>query len=819
MFKKVFFAAAVLAAGFIVSGGELVVASEGESDYVIVIPSKSSSNLDREYDGVAKVLKEIIKLRSGADMQICRENELVPGKKAIFIGQTAGAVKAGAARKSWKNNQYQLKAVNGNIYLNGDDFDPSPGRRAGFYSMRLGSVSAVMEFVKKFAGADFLYAYPQGLHVTQGDIEVSDKLNMLVEPELIFGIGRAMEKYYSFANGKLSATWYLCHGGHSHIPAIPRAKYKKDHPEYFAIVAGKRDGYSIPQYCLSNPKVQELIYKQILKDVDRPGVTQTQLAQTDGFRVCSCEPCKKFFAKGAGEALWKLHLDMADRLLKDRPGKSVRIIAYGPTRMPPKYRKVFPENVAVTIAVGQVVSKEYLDKWKAYKVPLGFDVYLYNWGEYHLEGLTPSFTLNESRAQADLFRSYGINALYFCGLAELPGLCYPVITYYLRAMNGDKTAPARFLEEFCTKSFGKGSAAMEKFYTLLYSRVEKVKGGSEDYTDPLSQRAVKSVFARNVSLLHRRYPENILAQLETLLKSAEKAAPESYLLKHTRREFDYLKLTAGACNAFFAYHRTLAQKEFETLANLIVARKKFINSLPTYKRGKTLYTRPEGEFSCLGNFPVSMIMENGRLGAPLKAPFTWDVEHFLAIKDRPSGRVLKAGDPKWQMMQDIFGDGKKLFIKEHPIFVRCRVEGENLIAEMRFDNMPKEFQRGTIEVRLQKDEKSPRYRLWGSSMGGRAGIHLRTKIQKGNDYSDSWNIKWKEGAKYKVMYKRITREGESPVTEMTIPLALFGGPAAKGEKRMIDFVYHVKQHCYTWEYNINLTNWRHRYTSIGTIEF
>ena len=119
MFKKVFFAAAVLAAGFIVSGGELVVATKGKSDYVIVIPSKSSSNLDREYDGVAKVLKKIIKLRSGADMQICRENKLVPGKKAIFIGQTAGAAKAGAARKSWKNNQYQLKAVNGNIYLNG----------------------------------------------------------------------------------------------------------------------------------------------------------------------------------------------------------------------------------------------------------------------------------------------------------------------------------------------------------------------------------------------------------------------------------------------------------------------------------------------------------------------------------------------------------------------------------------------------------------------------------------------------------------------------------------------------------------------------
>ena len=104
-------------------------------------------------------------------------------------------------------------------------------------------------------------------------------------------------------------------------------------------------------------------------------------------------------------------------------------------------------------------------------------------------------------------------------------------------------------------------------------------------------------------------------------------------------------------------------------------------------------------------------------------------------------------------------------------------------------------------------------------LGGRAGIHLRTKAQTGNDYSDTWNLRWKDAAKYKVMMKRINTPGQSPVTQITIPLALFGGPAAKVEKRHIDFVYHVKKYCYTWEYNINLLNWRHRYTGIGTLEF
>ena len=109
------------------------------------------------------------------------------------------------------------------------------------------------------------------------------------------------------------------------------------------------------------------------------------------------------------------------------------------------------------------------------------------------------------------------------------------------------------------------------------------------------------------------------------------------------------------------------------------------------------------------------------------------MEFYLEKKMRPSGRVLKAGDPQWQQMIDIFANKNVKFVKDHPLFVRCKVQGENLIAEMRFDNLPKENQKGTVEVRLQKDNASPRYRLWGSSLGGRAAIHKRTKAQQGND--------------------------------------------------------------------------------------
>lgn len=802
---------------------DLDIVKNGKSSYVIAFPEKASQNLMREYRYASQLLRDLIKERTGVYVHFVCEKDLKPGQKAIYVGPGTVAAKRNMIKK-WALNEYRMKADNGDIFLLGDDDDPSPAKRAGYHTLRNGSIKAVLEFAKQFAGADFLYPGRKGIFVTRDkSLTVPDTLSKDAVPYAMFAIGRGMEQYYALANDMLPAAWYKCHGGHSHIPAIPPAKYLKSNLEYFAIVRGKRNGYpGIPQYCLSNPEVQKLIYKEIFDTLANPRYKESQLAQTDGFRVCECGPCKEFYKPGAGQALWKLHLDMAQRLLKDRPGKSARIIAYGPTVYPPKNLK-FPENVSVTIAAGQRLDEKYLKSWFDCNIPRGFDIYLYNWGEYHTEGLTPTFTLKQAQAQTAMFRKFGINALYFCGLAELPGLSMPVITYYLRAFSGDKTDPEKFLKDFCFKSFGEKSAPlMIKFYSLLYSRVDKVKAGKEDYTDPNRKNVVTSVFARNVALLHDRYPDGVINELESLLGAAEKNAVKGLgedMFRHARIEFNYLKLTAGACNAFYAYHKNPGQKEFERLANLIVERKKFIYSLPTYKRGKELYHKPIGSFNTLGNFPLDMVLVNGRLAAPLQAPFNWDVEFYLEKKMRPSGRILKAGDPQWQQMIDIYANKAVTFVKEHPIFVRCKVQGENLVAEMRFDNMPKEYEKGTVEIRIQKDDASPRYRLWGSSLGGAAAIHKRSKIQQGVAYSDTWDLKCPEQKTFKVNYRRIVKENESPVLEMTIPLALFGGPVKKGEKRMIDFVYHVKNYCYTWEYNINLTNWRHRYTGIGTVEF
>ena len=75
--------------------------------------------------------------------------------------------------------------------------------------------------------------------------------------------------------------------------------------------------------------MRELIYQELLDHADK-GYEMVQLGQSDGFRPCECAECANLYGvKDFGEKLWIMHREMAERFLKDRPGKKLCIMAYG----------------------------------------------------------------------------------------------------------------------------------------------------------------------------------------------------------------------------------------------------------------------------------------------------------------------------------------------------------------------------------------------------------------------------------------------------------------------------------------------------------
>lgn len=90
---------------------------------------------------------------------------------------------------------------------------------------------------------------------------------------------------------------------------LPSKSNFDKHPEYFALYKGKRikDG----QLCLSNPKVIDILTKEILKVIENhPEFDIYDVSQNDNNYFCQCENCKAVEAKYGGKSgliLWAVN--------------------------------------------------------------------------------------------------------------------------------------------------------------------------------------------------------------------------------------------------------------------------------------------------------------------------------------------------------------------------------------------------------------------------------------------------------------------------------------------------------------------------------
>ena len=443
-----------------------------DKNYTIVIPISTKNKIELQYNKLAaNLFQEGIFKSTGIKLNIVFENKY-KGTKAIFIGNTIAANKVGININNFKYNQACAKSDGkGNLYIVGRYVaDVHYGHATSHKFHEIATLRGVCEFLREHVNMRVFLPGKKGRVFSKKNIiQFDDNLNKKYTPSFSYVIGRpGTDPIYDIANGYLSAPWYKTYGGHSHPVAIPLSLYNK-HPEYFILTSkGKR--WKGLQYCISNKDVQELIYKEMLKQLDL-GYEWVQLAQTDGFSKCACQPCKKLFnTNDYGEKLWILHLNLALRLKKDRPGKKVVILSYPPTGDVPKTFKDFPDNVIIEIC--KYDSKKFKE-WQKVKVPGSFVVYVYNWGVYHPSSFSPSFSIEDSINQVKEFLSNNIKGIYKCGFGEMFGLCGPDYYAYGYAINHKGNANSKdILDDYCNFLYGKAANEMKEFHLLLYSRLK-----------------------------------------------------------------------------------------------------------------------------------------------------------------------------------------------------------------------------------------------------------------------------------------------------------------------------------------------------------
>ena len=516
----------------------LYLVRNGRPRATIVIPAKP----DKWTQKAAEWLAQYVKESTGAVLKVQKENASLKGA-LISVGHTELLKRAGLTTDGLKYDGCRLVVRGNAVFLFGTDelqFD---------YQGAKGTCKAVVTFLEDYVGVRWFLPGPEGASVPERrQVAVSKKLDRRVNPAFGYSHGRyayGRGTPASFANHFRTAIKARSYGGHSYYGWLPEKKYFKDHPEYFALIGGKRTGRG-NHLCSSNPDVARILLREIRKEFDR-GYDWVQLAQEDGYARCECEACERLdnyrgmaSRETPCERLLLLHKWVADQCKKSHPDKTVHLIAYGPTIWPSQKFDKWGDHVVAEMCSQ---SPEVIEAWKDKVRAMTGYVYWFD------ITVGPGMGIHATSAKIAEKIRY-LHEQKFVGLYQIPetnwGLCGPCF-YTLAKLMGDPYLDHRMLQkEYCLGVFGKEAGeAMDEFFNVLY--------------------AMPRVHARV-------WLEKSIRQLDGLLRKAESQARldrQKEWLKLTRDHFDYSQLLSRMLVAYTTYKAGPTDEKWAAVNNRV----------------------------------------------------------------------------------------------------------------------------------------------------------------------------------------------------------------------------------------------------------
>ena len=209
---------------------------------------------------------------------------------------------------------------------------------------------------------------------------------------------------------------------HAFYDLVPPERYFESHPEYFALVSGKRRKERA-QLCLTNPAVLGLAVEQAQKWIAaNPEISVVSISQNDGAGWCECANCRQVIAEEGG-MISGLALRFVNQVAVRIPGRTVDMLAYQDTEEPPA--KVRPlGNVQIRLCpilacqghsyencVWNKPLRQRLEQWTRVAPRLCIWQYSINFAHY----LAPFPNYDELAADIPAFRRAGVKGVFIEG--------------------------------------------------------------------------------------------------------------------------------------------------------------------------------------------------------------------------------------------------------------------------------------------------------------------------------------------------------------------------------------------------------------------
>ena len=608
-----------LAPGLISSGmaaepampSRLEIAVGGKSDYWIAVAEEADPARIME---AARLLQKTVKEASGAELAIVKESALPAGAPALYLGKTQAARKTGLPVDDIKGWSYHNRVVGKDVFLVGEDVPGLPNTHSiGYY----GSLKAVTAFLEREVGVRYVLPGQWGTQVPQRErLSVHAAMDHVGTQRFAFLSGRSVSDLpYAVANNLFGKHQGVVGGDvHLYNSAVPAAIYFKTHPEYFALLNGKRDPCGERNHlCISNPEVQELLLKYMEKILDS-GYEIVLLGQTDSYKECQCANCQAIHPD-KGEKIWIVHRKLAEEMKTRCPGKKIALLSYVWTVPPPKSFDKFPDNVMIVLSR---YSPEMFAIWKPWK--LEKMVYLYSF-----LGIYPRVTPRSEIDKVRLFLTNGVHGIQLGGGLDQGnspwGLFGPSYYAFGKAMADPERTADELEKEYVEAAFGEAAEPMQRFFETMHRRLE-VNALIEGHHVGLPDRRYRGYpFGDLPGDFHCHFfPPNVLTEMRASLERALARATDAKVkarLALVEAEFRYLRDVAAVFHMYRAYCLAPSWETFGLLETQV----------QSYKATKS-WLQPDGK---MRNFPGLRPAFNGwrssdkqKLGASDGPPFDWD---------------------------------------------------------------------------------------------------------------------------------------------------------------------------------------------------
>lgn len=246
-------------------------------------------------------------------------------------------------------------------------------------------------------------------------------------------------------------------------------KVFEEHPEYLALINGKRGGN---KFCLSNPDLRQFIVENYALEHFRnnPNGDSVSLEPSDGGHWCECDQCN---AMGSiTNRVVTLANQAAIAINKEFPGKYVAILAYN-EHSPPPTIKVDP-HVLVKVQNGFIrggfTHDELIDGWKKQGASIGVGEYYSVFASDHSRPASQKGSdLYQIRTRIPHYKEKG--AQFFMAESSDAWGAIGLGHYIAARLIWDSSQASNFdaiVDDFLTKSFGPAKAPMSDFYHLIY---------------------------------------------------------------------------------------------------------------------------------------------------------------------------------------------------------------------------------------------------------------------------------------------------------------------------------------------------------------